>query len=98
MPRHFQEGLLSCKQRFLKSFGFDIAGPHMSTLLLSKNSHYLLFLRMLQLSKFGFNFHSMLTPDLLHESELGVWKAVFTHLVRMVYTLEASVVQTLDQW
>ncbi|KIJ97621.1 hypothetical protein K443DRAFT_133777 [Laccaria amethystina LaAM-08-1] len=34
-----------------------------------------------RLSKFGFNFHSMLAPDLLHEFELGVWKAVFTHLV-----------------
>ena len=46
-PRHLQEGLLSCKQHFPKSFGFDIAGPHTSKLLLSKNSHYLLFLRML---------------------------------------------------
>ena len=50
-----------------------------------------------RLSKFGFNFHSMLAPDLLHEFELGVWKAVFTHLVRMVYTLGASAIQTLDQ-
>ena len=39
----------------------------------------------------------MLAPDLLHEFELGVWKAVFTHLVRMVYTLRASAIQTLDQ-
>ena len=44
-----------------------------------------------------FNFHSMLAPDLLHEFELGVWKAVFTHLVRMVYSIGASAIQTLDQ-
>ena len=47
MPRHLQEGLLSCKQCFPKSFGFDITGSHMSKLLISKNSHYLLFFRML---------------------------------------------------
>jgi hypothetical protein len=27
----------------------------------------------------------MLVPDLLHEFELGVWKALFTHLIRVLY-------------
>jgi len=27
----------------------------------------------------------MLVVDLLHEFELGVWKAIFTHLIRMLY-------------
>ena len=27
----------------------------------------------------------MLVVDLLHEFELGVWKAVFTHLIRLLY-------------
>lgn len=27
----------------------------------------------------------MLVVDLLHEFELGVWKAVFTHLIRILY-------------
>ena len=27
----------------------------------------------------------MLVVDLLHEFELGVWKTLFTHLVRLVY-------------
>jgi hypothetical protein len=27
----------------------------------------------------------MLAVDLLHEFELGVWKALFTHLIRLLY-------------
>lgn len=27
----------------------------------------------------------MLVVDLMHEFELGVWKAVFTHLIRLLY-------------
>lgn len=27
----------------------------------------------------------MLVVDLLHEFELGVWKAVFAHIVRVLY-------------
>jgi hypothetical protein len=27
----------------------------------------------------------MLVVDLMHEFELGIWKAVFTHLIRIMY-------------
>ena len=30
-----------------------------------------------RLFTFGFNFFSLFVPDLLHELELGVWKAIF---------------------
>ena len=30
-------------------------------------------------------FIRLLVPDLLHEFELGIWKAVFTHLLRILY-------------
>ncbi|KJA14075.1 hypothetical protein HYPSUDRAFT_107425, partial [Hypholoma sublateritium FD-334 SS-4] len=33
---------------------------------------------------FGFNLFQMLVPDFMHEFELGVWKALFTHLVRII--------------
>jgi hypothetical protein len=33
----------------------------------------------------GFNPSNMLVVDLLHEFELGVWKALFTHLIRVLY-------------
>ncbi len=29
----------------------------------------------------------MLVPDFMHEFELGVWKAVFQHLVRIVVSV-----------
>ncbi|KAH9919802.1 uncharacterized protein B0H18DRAFT_936945 [Fomitopsis serialis] len=38
----------------------------------------------------GFNVHSILVPDFLHEVELGVWKALFTHLVRILYAAAPS--------
>ena len=44
----------------------------------------------------GFNFFKMLTVDLMHEIELGVWKSIFTHLVQMLYTLGAPIVDQLN--
>jgi len=38
----------------------------------------------------------MLTVDLLHEFELGVWKAVFTHLIRILAAHGQSSIHTLN--
>ncbi|KAL1711752.1 hypothetical protein EV715DRAFT_268357 [Schizophyllum commune] len=35
-----------------------------------------------------FNPSDMLVVDLLHEFELGVWKAIFTHLIRILYAAD----------
>jgi hypothetical protein len=48
-------------------------------------------------SKFGFNFYSMFVVDLLHEFELGVWKAVFTHLMRILYAAGNNCIQKLNE-
>ena len=51
-------------------------------------SDYLLFLQNAfsnRLLPFGVNFYSMLVVDLLHEFELSVWKAILTHLIRILY-------------
>ncbi|KAA1473807.1 hypothetical protein DENSPDRAFT_780478, partial [Dentipellis sp. KUC8613] len=37
------------------------------------------------LSPHGFNIFDALVVDLLHEFELGVWKAVFIHLIRVLF-------------
>ncbi|KAF7785078.1 hypothetical protein Agabi119p4_1243 [Agaricus bisporus var. burnettii] len=50
-----------------------------------------------RLSQFGFQFHQVFVPDLLHEFELGVWKAAFTHLVRLLYCENANSVTDLDE-
>ena len=49
------------------------------------------------LSPFGFDFHKMLTVDLLHEVELGVWKALLTHLIRMLNFCGADKVREFDE-
>jgi len=34
-----------------------------------------------------FNAFRMLVVDFMHEFELGVWKMLFTHLIRMLYSV-----------
>nr|GAT43510.1 predicted protein [Mycena chlorophos] len=44
----------------------------------------------LNTAKTPFNFYSMFVPDLLHEVELGVAKAVIIHLIRMLITFKKT--------
>jgi hypothetical protein len=41
----------------------------------------------------------MLVVDLLHEFELGVWKTLFTHLIRLLYAAgpQGDLVAELDR-
>ncbi|KAH9039665.1 hypothetical protein EDB85DRAFT_2141171 [Lactarius pseudohatsudake] len=39
------------------------------------------------LSKVGQDYHNLFVVDLLHEFEIGVWKSVLTHLIRMLYAI-----------
>jgi hypothetical protein len=41
----------------------------------------------------------MLVIDMMHECKLGTWKALFTHLVRLLYALPGGMqlVTTLDE-
>lgn len=50
-----------------------------------------------RLSGHGFNFYPMLVVDLLHEFELGVWKAVLTHLMRILYAKGKDRIQTFNK-
>jgi hypothetical protein len=38
----------------------------------------------------------MFVPDLMHEFELGVWKAVFTHLMRILHTYGNDTISILN--
>ena len=49
------------------------------------------------LSKYGLNFHSMFVVNLLHEFELGVWKATFMHLLQILYAQGGDSIQTLNK-
>ncbi|XP_006454215.1 hypothetical protein AGABI2DRAFT_62391 [Agaricus bisporus var. bisporus H97] len=50
-----------------------------------------------RLSQHGFDFHKMFVPDLLHEFELGTWKATFTHLVRILRANGDGPIQELNR-
>ena len=52
-----------------------------------------------KLGKFSFNPYQMLIVDLMHEFELDVWKAVFTHLICILYAAgsSGSLVSELDK-
>ena len=39
----------------------------------------------------------MLVVDLLHEFELGVWKAIFIHLLRILEALKQSQISEMDK-
>jgi hypothetical protein len=49
------------------------------------------------LFKFGFDFFQMLTVDLLHKFELGVWKDFLTHLIHILESLGPETVQTFNE-
>lgn len=50
--------------------------------------HYLTFYQNTfaeKLGDLGFDTFRMLVVDFMHECELGTWKALFTHLIRLLY-------------
>ncbi|RPD53352.1 hypothetical protein L226DRAFT_473339 [Lentinus tigrinus ALCF2SS1-7] len=53
------------------------------------------------LSKFMFefkaNFYELFAPDLMHEFELGVWKGVFNHLLRLLVAQGGGALQTFNE-
>ena len=48
------------------------------------------------LAPLHFDFFCMFAPDLLHEFELGAWKAIFKHLIRIMYTQGNDAIQKLN--
>jgi hypothetical protein len=51
-----------------------------------------------KLGPLGFNPFPMLVIDFMHECKLGTWKALFTHLIHLLYALPGgdSLVACLD--
>jgi hypothetical protein len=50
-----------------------------------------------RLAPLGFNFFPMLVVDLMHEFELGVWKALFIHLLRILESQGGELIAELDR-
>lgn len=49
------------------------------------------------LSKFGFDYHKMVTVDLLHDVEIGEGRKLLTHIVRIIEWLGAETVHKFDE-
>ncbi|KAI0315118.1 hypothetical protein OF83DRAFT_1293481 [Amylostereum chailletii] len=45
----------------------------------------------------GANFYEMFVPDILHEFDLGVWKSIFVHLMRLLYAIGEDGIQDLNK-
>jgi hypothetical protein len=39
----------------------------------------------------------MLVVDIMHEFELGVWKALFIHLLRILESVDKALIHELDR-
>ena len=44
----------------------------------------------------GFDLFSLFVVDLMHEFELGVWKALFIHLIRILVALGGTSIQDFN--
>lgn len=49
-----------------------------------------------RLGPLGFKFFLMLVVDLMHEFELGVWKNLFIHLLRILSAKDPQLINELD--
>ncbi|THG94254.1 hypothetical protein EW145_g8177 [Phellinidium pouzarii] len=45
----------------------------------------------------GFDFHSMLVVDVLHEWEVGIWRHIFTHLIRILDSYNSDKIDELNR-
>ncbi|KAJ8503450.1 hypothetical protein ONZ45_g10851 [Pleurotus djamor] len=50
-----------------------------------------------QLAQFGGDYFSLFVPDLMHEIELGTWKSLFVHLLRILHAQGGDSIQRLNE-
>ncbi|KAI0741837.1 hypothetical protein C8Q80DRAFT_1110314 [Daedaleopsis nitida] len=50
-----------------------------------------------RLAPHGINLYQILAPDLMHEFELGVWRGIFDHLVRLIHAQGDKVIQEFNR-
>lgn len=74
----FVQRLLKPESLVPNTVGSLIIGALMINSLLIQNAFSA------RLSRFGFNLFSIFLVDFMHEFELGVWKKVFIHLLRIL--------------
>ncbi|KAJ3925662.1 MAG: hypothetical protein NXY57DRAFT_1051654 [Lentinula lateritia] len=74
-------------RHFIYSMGHPINGVHVENLLKETSSVPTENTFMEHLGIANFELSKLLVVDFLHEFELGVWKTLFKHLIRLLYSL-----------
>ncbi|KAI0369420.1 hypothetical protein BV20DRAFT_1036521 [Pilatotrama ljubarskyi] len=84
-------------RRWIFEEGVSLTSVHMKRLLdpLSNTPTQNAF--SVRLREHGFNYYSLYVPDLMHEFELGVWKSVLTHILRILYAAGGDTIQELNR-
>ncbi|KAF7293522.1 hypothetical protein MIND_01130500 [Mycena indigotica] len=86
---HHRRQTIEDARRAIFDNGFAVGGPSIDNMLKSnswvpvRNAF-----SKLNTEKTPFNFYAMFVPDLLHEVELGVAKAIIIHVIRMLQTFK----------
>jgi hypothetical protein len=95
---------MSCKHQICRgAVEGPIPGPNSSEQSAGVIGDWLTWISYLQsafstrLSRFDFNSYPMLVVDLMHEFEQGVWKNLFTHLLRILQASDPALVIELDR-
>ncbi|KAG2072543.1 hypothetical protein BDR04DRAFT_1127671 [Suillus decipiens] len=94
---HWLWSMVTMVQDWLYKQGVNIASKHVKDNLGPRSLIPTLSAFSTQLKCFGVNFYELFIPDLLHEFELRVWKAVFTHLIHILYVHGEEAIQKLNQ-
>ncbi|KAI0070813.1 hypothetical protein K474DRAFT_1776565 [Panus rudis PR-1116 ss-1] len=50
-----------------------------------------------RLHRFGFNFYSLLAPDLMHDFELGTWRDTLKHILRILHAAGNDCIQEFNE-
>ncbi|KAJ6548055.1 hypothetical protein B0H10DRAFT_2445882 [Mycena sp. CBHHK59/15] len=93
---HVQDGTLGRIRRWIFQLGHKVKSTTFDYYLLARSWTPTSNAFSDRLSKFGFNPFKMLVPDFMHEFELGVFKAFFIHLLRILYAHGESAIQNLN--
>ncbi|KAJ3967322.1 hypothetical protein EV361DRAFT_871713 [Lentinula raphanica] len=93
--RTFLMGKVKAAREYIYRKGFGIRSARVESLLKATSSVPTMNAFVERLGN-DFDVSRMLVPDFMHEFELGVWKAIFTHLIRVLYARDPNLVGLLD--
>ncbi|KAJ7247385.1 hypothetical protein B0H12DRAFT_1211224 [Mycena haematopus] len=94
---HIQKGVIRRVRDWIFKAGRNVKSTTFDYFLLAKSWTPTSNAFSDRLSKFGLDPFKMLVPDFMHEFELGVFKAFFIHLLRILYANGGGAIATLNQ-